>query len=85
MKARLYAKAGIREYWIVNINGRCIEVRRDPGGRISGRHDLSLLASRSTPSPSPTSRSPSPGSSPTDSTEPRRDLDPCGSSASCPR
>jgi Uma2 family endonuclease len=29
-KARLYAKAGIRDYWVVNIPDRCIEVFRDP-------------------------------------------------------
>lgn len=31
-KSRLYARAGIRDYWIININKRCIEVRRDPEG-----------------------------------------------------
>jgi Uma2 family endonuclease len=31
-KARLYAQAGIRDYWIVNIKERTIEVRRDPVG-----------------------------------------------------
>jgi Uma2 family endonuclease len=31
-KARLYAESGIRDYWIVNIQGRCIEVHRDPKG-----------------------------------------------------
>ena len=30
VKARLYAKAGIRDYWIVNIPERCVEVFRDP-------------------------------------------------------
>ncbi|HQU42102.1 MAG TPA: Uma2 family endonuclease [Pirellulales bacterium] len=29
-KAKLYAKAGIRDYWIVNIPDRCVEVLRDP-------------------------------------------------------
>ena len=29
-KARLYAKAGIRDYLIVNVQDRCIEVRRNP-------------------------------------------------------
>ena len=29
-KASLYARAGIRDYWIVNIPDKCIEVRRDP-------------------------------------------------------
>lgn len=29
-KGKIYARAGIREYWIVNIRRRCLEVRRDP-------------------------------------------------------
>ncbi len=29
-KARIYARAGIPEYWIVNLQDRCVEVRRDP-------------------------------------------------------
>jgi Uma2 family endonuclease len=29
-KARLYARAGIRDYWVVNIPERCVEVFRDP-------------------------------------------------------
>lgn len=29
-KAEIYAKAGIREYWLVNIINRTIEVRREP-------------------------------------------------------
>jgi Uma2 family endonuclease len=29
-KARLYARAGIREYWVVDIRGRRIVVHRDP-------------------------------------------------------
>ena len=32
LKARLYAEAGITDYWIVNLKGRCVEVRRDPQG-----------------------------------------------------
>ena len=32
LKARLYAEAGIADYWIVNINGQCVEVQRDPDG-----------------------------------------------------
>jgi Uma2 family endonuclease len=31
-KARLYARSGIRDYWIVNIKERTIEVHRDPLG-----------------------------------------------------
>ena len=30
-KADLYAQAGIRDYWVVNIPDRTVEVRRDPG------------------------------------------------------
>ena len=29
-KLELYAEAGIRDYWIVNVQGRCIDVYRDP-------------------------------------------------------
>lgn len=35
-KARLYARAGIAEYWIVNLVGRLLEVRRAPAPQ--GRH-----------------------------------------------
>jgi Uma2 family endonuclease len=31
-KAEIYAEAGIREYWLINIIDRTIEVRRDPRG-----------------------------------------------------
>jgi Uma2 family endonuclease len=30
VKAPLYARAGIPDYWIVNLDGQCIEVYRDP-------------------------------------------------------
>ena len=30
VKAPLYARGGIPEYWIVNLDGHCIEVYRDP-------------------------------------------------------
>ena len=29
-KASLYARAGIKDYWIVNLNGKCLEVMREP-------------------------------------------------------
>jgi Uma2 family endonuclease len=32
LKAELYASAGIADYWIVDIPGRCVEVRRGPRG-----------------------------------------------------
>jgi Uma2 family endonuclease len=31
-KGKLYAQAGIADYWIVNIRKRCLEIRRDPEG-----------------------------------------------------
>ena len=31
-KAKLYAQAGIADYWIINIPKRCVEIRRDPEG-----------------------------------------------------
>lgn len=30
VKASLYARAGIEDYWIVNYSDRCVEVHRDP-------------------------------------------------------
>jgi Uma2 family endonuclease len=35
-KLELYAEANIREYWIVNVQGRCVDVYRDPQGLIFG-------------------------------------------------
>lgn len=32
-KARRYARAGVADYWIVNLVDRCLEVRRDPQRR----------------------------------------------------
>jgi Uma2 family endonuclease len=29
-KGKIYASAGIADYWIVNIRNRCLEIRRDP-------------------------------------------------------
>lgn len=31
LKAHLYARAGIADYWIVNLNDRRLEIHRDPG------------------------------------------------------
>lgn len=36
-KARLYAKHGIADYWIVNLVDRCVEVRREPDAEIGYR------------------------------------------------
>jgi len=30
-KASLYARAGIAEYWIINVRDRVLEVHREPG------------------------------------------------------
>lgn len=32
-KAELYAEAGMREYWVVDVNGRCVHVYSDPAER----------------------------------------------------
>lgn len=32
LKARIYARAGVPAYWIVNITERCVEVQTDPTG-----------------------------------------------------
>jgi Uma2 family endonuclease len=34
-KSALYAEAGIGEYWILNLNDRQLEVRRDPGPHLT--------------------------------------------------
>jgi Uma2 family endonuclease len=54
-KADLYAAAGISEYWVVNLNDRTVEVRREPsGGRYrslqtySGDQEIRPLASSET-------------------------------------
>lgn len=50
-KAELYAAAGIRDYWVVNIPAKVVEVRRDPGAEgyrslkiFSGKEELRPLA-----------------------------------------
>jgi Uma2 family endonuclease len=50
-KAQIYAAAGIRDYWVVNIPDEVIEVRRDPGpegyrslAKFSGNQELRPLA-----------------------------------------
>jgi len=32
IKGRIYARAGVPEYWVVNVEDRCVEVFRDPNG-----------------------------------------------------
>ncbi len=47
VKARIYARAGIADYWIVNLVDRVLEVHRDPvsvGRRKSRYRDVSVIA-----------------------------------------
>jgi Uma2 family endonuclease len=47
LKARIYARAGISDYWIVNLIDRVVEVRRDPvtaGRRGSRYRDVTAMA-----------------------------------------
>ena len=50
-KADLYAAAGITDYWVINLPGRSIEVRRQPGAEgyqsvqtHAGQHEIRPLA-----------------------------------------
>lgn len=49
VKTRIYAQAGVPEYWIVDVSGRTIEVRTDPGDgsyrqvRVAGQGDTIRL------------------------------------------
>jgi Uma2 family endonuclease len=36
-KARIYAEAGVSDYWILNLPERCLEVRRNPARDASGQ------------------------------------------------
>ena len=47
LKARIYARAGITDYWIVNLIDRVVEVHRDPvvAGRRGARYrDVTTMA-----------------------------------------
>lgn len=55
-KASVYAKAGIQDYWVLNLVNKRLEVRRGPRERPSSNYgwdyaDLSLLAREQTVSP----------------------------------
>jgi Uma2 family endonuclease len=53
-KAALYARAGIADYWIVNLNDRVLEVYREPARSAAGRwkyRSVSLLRARASVSP----------------------------------
>lgn len=43
IKAALYARHGIAEYWIVNLKDACVEVHRDPDAR-AGRYRSTVTA-----------------------------------------
>lgn len=48
-KAALYARAGVRDYWVMDIVGRCIVVHREPTPR--GYRSITSYASEETLSP----------------------------------
>ena len=60
VKMPLYTAAGVRECWIVDIEGHGVEIYRTPTARRYLHIDLPAPASPSPPKPSPTSRSLSP-------------------------
>jgi Uma2 family endonuclease len=37
-KASLYARAGIEDYWVINLVDQVLEVRRDPGAAPKARY-----------------------------------------------
>jgi Uma2 family endonuclease len=49
IKAAIYATAGIEDYWIVNINERTVEIRRQPGP--SGYRSLQTYTETATITP----------------------------------
>lgn len=57
-KARLYARAGVGDYWIVNLIDRRVEVHRNPGA--DGYRSVSVLTAADEVSPlaAPSSRIP---------------------------
>jgi Uma2 family endonuclease len=61
VKARVYAKAGIGDYWIVNLVDRCVEIRRDPRKDSTGNWSYAqsaILAPNQTISPLAAPQSP---------------------------
>jgi Uma2 family endonuclease len=51
-KAKLYARAGVPQYWVINVPDRCVEVRTDPGPDDYRRCEV-YKAGASVPSPDP--------------------------------
>jgi Uma2 family endonuclease len=59
LKARLYARAGVADYWIVNLEDRVLEVYREPVKESSGRwkyRSVRLLKRSATVTPLATPR-----------------------------
>lgn len=54
-KAHAYAEAGIQDFWIVNLNRRCVEIHRHPAvhqGNVSHQYtDIQIISPPSTISP----------------------------------
>ena len=50
-KARLYASAGIANYWIVNLADRILEVRRQPSTRTGSYAEVELFDAQASVSP----------------------------------
>ena len=48
-KARMYAVAGIEDYWVVNIPERCVEVFRQPKAGADGNHEVFTAPKRIRP------------------------------------
>lgn len=51
VKARVYARAGIPEYWIANIDAKCIEVHRSPHPAAEIYHDHEVIGAGQTIAP----------------------------------
>jgi Putative restriction endonuclease len=81
VKGLLYAEAGIREYWIVDLAGDVVESFASPERTASSAPTAAAAAARSRRSRFPTRRSPPPTSS-ADREERRgtkgRSMTPCG-------
>ncbi len=52
VKAALYARAGVPQYWVSDVPNRCVEVRTDPGPDGYRRCEV-YKAGASVPSPDP--------------------------------
>ena len=53
-KAAAYARSGVKDYWILNLRQRCLEIRRDPGlvnVEEYGYRELSIFTDEQTVTP----------------------------------